>query len=58
MIYRKHDIVIVNADKGRAVIIINVTDYVEKVERQVTTSITTNYLTIKLQKTTKQSIML
>ena len=58
MIYRKHDIVIVNADKGRAVIIINVTDYIEKVERQVTTSITTNYLTIKLQKTTKQSIML
>ena len=58
MMYRKHDIVIVNADKGRAVIIINVTDYIEKVERQVTTSITTNYLTIKLQKTTKQSIML
>ena len=49
----RDDIVIVNADKAGAVVIMDASDYKEKAERQITRSITANFQKIKLQQRMK-----
>ena len=54
----RDDIAIVKADKGGTVFLMNVTDYIEKSERQILRSIILNNQKIKLHQTMKQSTVL